>query len=272
VFTGVSGSGKSSLAFDTLYAEGQRRYIESLSAYARQFLGQLERPKVEHLRGLSPTIAIEQKSASNNPRSTVGTITEIYDYLRVLYARVGVQHCTTCGKPVRSSSPEQIVAELLHDHPGGKLTLLAPVVTHRKGEYKDLFEELRGRGFVRVEVDGEIHPLDEPPKLDKKLKHTIAVVIDRIIARPEDKRRITESVELALREGKGEMRAVGEKTGKAAAVARTFSESRSCCGRSFPELSPQSFSFNSPLGMCPTCNGLGTRMEPAPTSSSPTPA
>ena len=264
VFTGVSGSGKSSLAFDTLYAEGQRRYIESLSAYARQFLGQLERPKVEHLRGLSPTIAIEQKSASNNPRSTVGTITEIYDYLRVLYARVGVQHCTTCGKPVRSSSPEQIVAELLHDHPGGKLTLLAPVVTHRKGEYKDLFEELRGRGFVRVEVDGEIHPLDEPPKLDKKLKHTIAVVIDRIIARPEDKRRITESVELALREGKGEMRAVGEKSGKAAAVARTFSESRSCCGRSFPELSPQSFSFNSPLGMCPTCNGLGTRMEPAP--------
>ncbi|MBL9102313.1 MAG: excinuclease ABC subunit UvrA [Myxococcales bacterium] len=266
VFTGVSGSGKSSLAFDTLYAEGQRRYIESLSAYARQFLGQLERPKVEHIRGLSPTIAIEQKSASNNPRSTVGTITEIYDYLRVLYARVGVQHCTTCGKPVKSSSPEQIVAELLHDHPGHKLTLLAPVVTHRKGEYKDLFEELKGRGFLRAEIDGEIHKLDELPKLDKKLKHSISVVIDRITARPEDRRRITESVELALREGKGELRVVGDApaNSKAAPLARTFSEARACCGRSFPELSPQSFSFNSPLGMCPTCNGLGTRMEPAP--------
>jgi excinuclease ABC subunit A len=157
VFTGVSGSGKSSLAFDTLYAEGQRRYIESLSAYARQFLGQLERPKVEHLRGLSPTIAIEQKSASNNPRSTVGTITEIYDYLRVLYARVGTQHCTECGKPVRSSSPEQIVEELLHEAKDARVTLLAPLVTHRKGEYRELFEELRGRGFVRVEVDGEVH-------------------------------------------------------------------------------------------------------------------
>ncbi|MEO5730197.1 MAG: excinuclease ABC subunit UvrA, partial [Byssovorax sp.] len=173
VFTGVSGSGKSSLAFDTLYAEGQRRYVETLSAYARQFLGQLERPHVEHLRGLSPTIAIEQKSASNNPRSTVGTITEIYDYLRVLYARVGVQHCTECGKPVKSSSPEQIVEELLHEARDARVTLLAPVVTHRKGEYKDLLEELRGRGFVRAEIDGEIHPLDTPPKLDKKLKHTI---------------------------------------------------------------------------------------------------
>ncbi|MBK7824375.1 excinuclease ABC subunit UvrA [Nannocystis sp.] len=264
VFTGVSGSGKSSLAFDTLYAEGQRRYIESLSAYARQFLGQLERPKVEHLRGLSPTIAIEQKSASNNPRSTVGTITEIYDYLRVLYARVGVQHCTDCGKPVHSSSPEQIVEELLHDAKDARLTLLAPVVTHRKGEYKDLFEELRGRGFVRVEVDGEIHPLETPPKLDKKLKHSIAVVIDRIIARASDKRRITESVELALREGHGEVRAdSADTTGPHAGFKRLFSEARSCCGKSFPELSPQSFSFNSPLGMCPTCNGLGTRMEPA---------
>ena len=267
VFTGVSGSGKSSLAFDTLYAEGQRRYIESLSAYARQFLGQLERPKVESLRGLSPTIAIEQKSASNNPRSTVGTITEIYDYLRVLYARVGVQHCTECGKPVRSSSPEQIVEELLHDAKDARLVLLAPVVTHRKGEYKDLFEELRGRGFVRVEVDGEIHPLETPPKLDKKLKHNIAVVIDRVIARTSDKRRITESVELALREGHGEVRAESvDSEGKPdskAKFSRLFSEARSCCGKSFPELNPQSFSFNSPLGMCPTCNGLGTRMEPA---------
>ena len=260
VFTGVSGSGKSSLAFDTLYAEGQRRYIESLSAYARQFLGQLERPKVEHLRGLSPTIAIEQKSASNNPRSTVGTITEIYDYLRVLYARVGVQHCTECNKPVRSSSPEQIVEELLHEAKDARLTLLAPVVTHRKGEYKDLFEELAGRGFVRVEVDGEVHPLETPPKLDKKLKHNISVVVDRVIARVSDRRRITESVELALREGHGEVRAESSEPG---GFKRLFSEARSCCGKSFPELNPQSFSFNSPLGMCPTCNGLGTRMEPA---------
>ena len=263
VFTGVSGSGKSSLAFDTLYAEGQRRYIESLSAYARQFLGQLERPKVEHLRGLSPTIAIEQKSASNNPRSTVGTITEIYDYLRVLYARIGVQHCTDCGKPVRSSSPEQIVEALFTEAPGAKLTLMAPLVTHRKGEFRDLFEELRGRGFLRVEVDGELHRLDDPPKLDKKFKHTIALVADRITVRPEDRRRITESVELALREGHGELRAEAEGKGANQKTLR-FSESRSCCGKSFPELSPQSFSFNSPLGMCPDCNGLGTRMEAAP--------
>ena len=271
VFTGVSGSGKSSLAFDTLYAEGQRRYIESLSAYARQFLGQLERPKVEHLRGLSPTIAIEQKSASNNPRSTVGTITEIYDYLRVLYARIGVQHCTDCGKPVRSSSPEQIVDALFSEAAGAKLTLFAPLVTHRKGEFKDLFEELRGRGFLRVEVDGELHRLDDPPKLDKKFKHTIALVADRITVRPEDRRRITESVELALKEGAGELRAEAEGKGANPTKLR-FSESRSCCGKSFPELSPQSFSFNSPLGMCPDCNGLGTRMEAAPDLVVPDPS
>jgi excinuclease ABC subunit A len=277
VFTGVSGSGKSSLAFDTLYAEGQRRYIESLSAYARQFLGQLERPKVEHLRGLSPTIAIEQKSASNNPRSTVGTITEIYDYLRVLYARVGVQHCVQCNKPVRSSSPEQIVDALFAEAAGAKLVLLAPLVTHRKGEYKDLFEELKGRGFLRVEVDGEIHRLDDPPKLDKKFKHTIALVCDRITVRPEDRRRITESVELALKEGHGELRAEadGGKTSRPSGPEGPklqFSESRSCCGKSFPELSPQSFSFNSPLGMCPDCNGLGTRMEAAPDLVVPDPS
>ncbi|PCC66713.1 Excinuclease ABC subunit A [Nannocystis exedens] len=272
VFTGVSGSGKSSLAFDTLYAEGQRRYIESLSAYARQFLGQLERPKIEHLRGLSPTIAIEQKSASNNPRSTVGTITEIYDYLRVLYARVGTQHCTDCGKPVRSSSPEQIVDALLAEAPGCKLTLFAPLVTHRKGEFKDLFEELRGRGFLRVEVDGEIHRLDDPPKLDKKFKHTIALVVDRITVRPEDRRRITESVELALREGHGEVRADAEGKGAAPGLRLQFSESRSCCGKSFPELNPASFSFNSPLGMCPDCNGLGTRNEAAPDLVVPDPS
>jgi excinuclease ABC subunit A len=259
VLTGVSGSGKSSLAFDTLYAEGQRRYIESLSSYARQFLGQLDRPDVEHLRGLSPTIAIEQKSASNNPRSTVGTITEIYDYLRVLYARVGTQHCHECGKPVRGQSAEEIVREVLAG-PGGKLTLYAPLVVHRKGEFRDLFEELAGRGFLRVRVDGQVHRLDDPPKLDKKLKHDIELVVDRITVSGEDRGRIAESVELGLREGKGELWAEPVDGG----AALKFSESRTCCGQSFPELSPQSFSFNSPLGMCPACNGLGTRMEVDP--------
>lgn len=259
-FTGVSGSGKSSLAFDTLYAEGQRRYVESLSAYARQFLGQLDRPEVEHLRGLSPTIAIEQKSASNNPRSTVGTITEIYDYLRVLYARVGVQHCHRCGKAVAGQSSEEIVRELRALPEGTKLTLLAPLVTHRKGEFRDLFEELKGRGFLRVRVDGELHRLDDPPKLDKKFKHTIELVADRVTIRSQDRQRLAESVELALREGKGEMRA--EPVGEGAPMV--FSENRTCCGLSFPELSPQSFSFNSPLGFCEACNGLGTRMEVDP--------
>jgi excinuclease ABC subunit A len=260
VFTGVSGSGKSSLAFDTLYAEGQRRYIESLSAYARQFLGQLDRPEVEHLRGLSPTIAIEQKSASNNPRSTVGTITEIYDYLRVLYARVGTQHCHQCGKAVKGRSSEEIVRELRMMPEGTRLTLLAPLVTHRKGEFRDLFEELAGRGFIRVRVNGEIHRLEAPPKLDKKFKHTIELVVDRIAVTGEEKQRIAESVELALREGKGEMRAEPEGKGE----PMTFSENRTCCGHTFPELSPQSFSFNSPLGFCAACNGLGTRMEVDP--------
>ncbi|PRP99626.1 excinuclease ABC subunit UvrA [Enhygromyxa salina] len=269
VFTGVSGSGKSSLAFDTLYAEGQRRYIESLSSYARQFLGQLERPKVEHISGLSPTIAIEQKAASSNPRSTVGTITEIYDYLRVLYARVGTQYCHECGKPVASQSAEQIVGELLALPEGSKATLLAPLVVHRKGEFRELFEELRGRGFVRVRVDGELHRLEQAPTLDKKFKHSIELVVDRIKIRKQDRMRITESVELALREGKGELQllaelagASGEAEGKTVSMA--FSQERSCCGLAFPELSPQSFSFNSPLGMCPDCNGLGTRMEVDP--------
>jgi len=260
VFTGVSGSGKSSLAFDTLYAEGQRRYIESLSAYARQFLGQLDRPDVEHLRGLSPTIAIEQKSASNNPRSTVGTITEIYDYLRVLYARVGVQHCHECGKPVKGQSSEEIVRDLRSLPSGSKLTLLAPLVVHRKGEFRDLFEELAGRGFLRVRVDGTVHRLDDPPKLDKKYKHDIDLVVDRITVGGEERQRLAESVELALREGKGEMRAEPEGGGD----PLLFSENRTCCGHTFPALSPQSFSFNSPLGMCPECNGLGTRMEVDP--------
>src|SRR5580658_406497 len=206
VFTGPSGSGKSSLAFDTLYAEGQRRYVETLSAYARQFLGQLERPKVDHLRGLSPTIAIEQKSASSNPRSTVGAITEIYDYLRVLYAKIGEQHCPSCGKKVMAQGAQAVTREILGLPEGSKITLLAPVVTHRKGEFRVLFEELLARGFARVVIDGQMHPLSSAPTLDKKKKHTVLLVIDRIALREEDRARVAEAVDLGLREGGGALR------------------------------------------------------------------
>jgi len=260
VFTGPSGSGKSSLAFDTLYAEGQRRYVETLSAYARQFLGQMERPKVEALRGLSPTIAIEQKSGAGNPRSTVGTITEIYDYLRVLYARCGTQHCPTCGKPVRGRSTEEIVREVMAL--GGKATITAPLVVHRKGEFKELFDDLRARGFVRVEIDGVLHKLEAIPPIDKKRKHTIHLVIDRVSLEERDRGRLAEAIELALKEGKGELTVLPARPPTAESVSDRipFSANRSCCGRSFPELSPQAFSFNSPLGMCEACNGLGTRL------------
>ncbi len=267
VFTGPSGSGKSSLAFDTLYAEGQRRYVETLSSYARQFLGQLERPQVEHLRGLSPTIAIEQKSASNNPRSTVGTITEIYDYLRLLYARAGEQHCHICGAAVASKSPDQIVAEVLALPEGTKLTLVAPLVTHRKGEFRDIFEDLRSRGFARMLIDGKVHRVDDPPTLDKKKKHSVDLVVDRVVVRSEDRGRIAESVEAALREGKGEMRV--EREG---ADPISYSELRTHCGAVFPALTPQNFSFNSPLGMCAECNGLGSRLEVDPALVVPDPS
>jgi excinuclease ABC subunit A len=256
VFTGPSGSGKSSLAFDTLYAEGQRRYVETLSAYARQFLGQLERPKVDHLRGLSPTIAIEQKSASSNPRSTVGTITEIYDYLRVLYAKLGEQRCVACEKAVTSAGPQAITREVMALPRGTKVTLLAPLVVHRKGEFKGLLESLRARGFVRVEIDGRPARLEDAPDVDKKKKHSISLVVDRVVVRPEDRARVAEAVELAVREGKGEVVARPEGLSPIA-----FSQARTCCGVAYPELSPQSFSFNSPLGMCPACTGLGRREE-----------
>ena len=260
VFTGVSGSGKSSLAFDTLYAEGQRRYVETLSAYARQFLGQLERPHVERLSGLSPTVAIEQKSASANPRSTVGTITEVYDYLRVLYARAGEQFCHVCGKRVSAQTSEQIVAEILALPHGAKATVLAPLVELRKGEFHDLLGTLRDKGFSRVRIDGEIVRLEETlPAIDKKKKHTIDLVVDRITVAPENRARIAEAVELALREAEGEARVALDE-------GRTlpFSQKRSHCGVSFPALSPQSFSFNSPLGMCSGCSGLGMRLDVDP--------
>ncbi|WP_165774702.1 excinuclease ABC subunit UvrA [Candidatus Viridilinea mediisalina] len=339
VLTGVSGSGKSSLAFDTLYAEGQRRYVESLSAYARQFLGQMEKPKVDLIEGLSPAIAIEQKSASKNPRSTVGTVTEVYDYLRLLFARVGTQHCPQCGQPVASQSAEQMVNRVLELPPATRFLILAPVVTQRKGEYKDIFAEARAEGFVRVRVDGEIRSLDEEIKLNKKVKHSIEVVVDRLVipdanaespAEPEPApsgplgfaaaaagdahsaflTRLTDSIEQALRvaEGRvvvsvvggartenkeqrtenGEQGAENKEQGAdpsqvasspprlspprlsplASASASSplewlMSEANTCteCGISFPELTPQMFSFNSPQGACPTCTGLGTRME-----------
>ncbi|EFO79313.1 excinuclease ABC, A subunit [Oscillochloris trichoides DG-6] len=285
VLTGVSGSGKSSLAFDTLYAEGQRRYVESLSAYARQFLGQMEKPKIDLIEGLSPAIAIEQKSASKNPRSTVGTVTEIYDYLRLLYARVGLQHCHQCGRPVASQTAQQMVDRVLNIPPRSRFLILAPVVSQRKGEYKDIFAEAKAEGFVRVRVDGEIRNLDEEIKLNKKVKHTIEVVVDRLImpdrAEAESRRldaeggagfaasgagtewdgfvtRLTDSVEQALRVGEGTIIIALQDSDE-----WLMSESNTClaCGISFPELSPQMFSFNSPQGACPTCTGLGTHLE-----------
>ncbi|HEU4536307.1 MAG TPA: excinuclease ABC subunit UvrA, partial [Polyangiaceae bacterium] len=269
VFTGVSGSGKSSLAFDTLYAEGQRRYVESLSSYARQFLGQLERPQVEKLRGLSPTIAIEQKSASSNPRSTVGTITEVSDYLRVLFARLGEQHCHLCGQRVEPSSAARVAREIMALPEGTAVMLSAPLVAHRKGSQKELFDQLRERGFVRVLVDGKPHRLDAPPALDKNKRHTVELLVDRVTVRPGEARRVTDSVEACMREGGGEVRV---RAGAKDPEGRLFSEKRSCCGVAFPELTPQSFSFNSPAGMCPDCQGLGKRAEPDPELVVPDPA
>ncbi|MFN2550243.1 MAG: excinuclease ABC subunit UvrA [Myxococcales bacterium] len=261
VFTGVSGSGKSSLAFDTLYAEGQRRYVESLSAYARQFLGQMEKPHYDVIRGLSPTISIEQKAASNNPRSTVGTITEIHDYLRVLYAAIGKQHCTICGRRVGKQSAQQIADELARLPEGTKLTLLAPLIEQRKGEHKEVLADARKRGFARARVDGVVRDLDDDIDLDKKRKHSIEVVVDRIVIKGADSR-LHDSVETALKEGKGVLHALTQLKG-GGETHSMYSEHLSCPvdGISFPELAPHSFSFNNPLGMCHECNGLGTRPE-----------
>jgi excinuclease ABC subunit A len=342
VLTGVSGSGKSSLAFDTLYAEGQRRYVESLSAYARQFLGQMEKPKVDFIGGLSPAIAIEQKSASKNPRSTVGTVTEIYDYLRLLYARVGTQHCHQCGRPVSSQSAEQMVNRVLTLIPGTRFMVLAPLVSQRKGEYKDVFAEARAEGFSRVRVDGEMFDLSQEIKLNKKVKHTIEIVVDRLVMpdratgavgeavhAPGSTRsligkaqegagsawdafvtRLTDGIEQALRVGEGSViisiqpqtRGQGERdrsripdpqpvTNADGAVGSDesnpesriqppkfedwlMSEANTCthCGISFPELSPQMFSFNNPQGACKVCTGLGTRLEVDPQLLVPNPA
>ena len=270
VFTGVSGSGKSSLAFDTLYAEGQRRYVESLSSYARQFLGQMEKPKYEQLRGLSPTIAIEQKSASSNPRSTVGTVTEIYDYLRVLYARAGEQRCHLCGGEVTARSAAEIVEELLTLPARTKAVLMARKAENRKGEFREVFEEARKAGFVRVRINGLIQRLEDVSALDKKKKHTIEIVIDRVTIDPSDRARLTDSVEAAVKAGGGSILVAVDGEAR----ERAYSQARACpsCGVGLPELSPQSFSFNSPLGMCVDCNGLGSSLEVDPDLIVPNPS
>lgn len=259
VFTGVSGSGKSSLAFDTLYAEGQRRYVESLSSYARQFLGQMEKPKVDYIAGLSPAISIEQKASSKNPRSTVGTVTEIYDYLRVLFARIGQQYCYQCGEPVGSETVDQMVEHLMQNPEGTKLQILAPIVQNRKGEHKEELEQLRSEGFVRVMINGVSRNLDEEIVLDKKSKHTIDVVVDRLVIKDEIQSRMADSLELALKLADGMIKIDYPDQGE----QDILSAQNSCakCNIGYEELSPQSFSFNSPIGACPSCNGLGYKLE-----------
>ena len=260
VFTGLSGSGKSSLAFDTIYAEGQRRYVESLSAYARQFLGLMDKPDVDAIEGLSPAISIEQKTAGANPRSTVGTITEIYDYLRLLWARTGTPHCPNDGSPVERQSASQITDLVLEWPEGTKIEVLAPLVRGRKGEFRDVFEAMRKQGFVRVRIDGETYDLADVPKLNKRQNHDIAVVVDRLVVRSADRGRLADSIETALKAAEGVVEVV-RQTGSPR--SRLFSERYACpkCGLSLPELEPRQFSFNSPYGACPQCSGLGTRRE-----------
>ena len=262
VFTGLSGSGKSSLAFDTIFAEGQRRYVESLSAYARQFLGQMDKPDVDFIEGLSPAVSIDQKSTNRNPRSTVGTITEVYDYLRLLFARAGRPHCPTCGKAVTRQSPQQIVDQILTMPATTKFQVLAPIVRSRKGEFVDLFADLITQGFSRARVDGEVIQLTDVPKLKKQEKHTIEVVVDRLTAKEESKTRLTDSIETALRLASGIV-LLDFVDAKGAEKERTYSEHLAChdCNLSFEELEPRSFSFNSPFGACPECSGIGTKLE-----------
>ena len=258
VVTGVSGSGKSSLAFDTLFAEGQRRYVESLSSYARQFLGQMEKPKFDTIRGLSPTISIEQKAASKNPRSTVGTITEVYDYLRVLFARVGVQHCHRCGRQVGRGDAATMVEQIMEQPESTRVLLLAPIIENRKGEHRERFKGLSQEGFSRVRIDGVVHSLSDVQGLARQKKHNIDVVVDRLVIRhrADFKSRLTDSVETALKIGNGHivLHVVGREDIR-------MSEERTCCGFAFPKLDPPLFSFNSPQGMCTECNGLGTVLQ-----------
>lgn len=261
VFTGLSGSGKSSLAFDTIYAEGQRRYVESMSSYARQFLGQMEKPDVDAIEGLSPAISIDQKTTAHNPRSTVGTVTEIHDYLRLLYARVGIPHCPSCGKEIRQQTVDEMVSALMALPEDTKLMLMAPIVRNRKGEHAKLLEEARKDGFVRARIDGEIYDLDETPTLDKQKKHTIEIVVDRVSIRENLESRLTDSLETVLR------RSGGIATVKIVdGDDMMFSQNYSCpdCGINIEELAPRMFSFNNPYGACPACNGLGKFLSVTP--------
>ena len=259
VITGVSGSGKSSLAFDTIYAEGQRRYVESLSAYARQFLGRMEKPEVDYIEGLSPAISIDQKGPSKNPRSTVGTVTETYDYLRLLFARVGHPHCPKCGREITAQTVQQIVDAIQNIPGGSRIMILAPLIRDRKGEYQTVFDDLRKAGYVRVRVDGEIHDLSEQFQLDKNKKHSIEAVVDRlVVGQSGSQSRIADSVETALKLGAGVVLVAivdGEEL--------LFSEHFACvqCGVSLGEIAPRTFSFNSPHGACPACTGLGVKLE-----------
>ena len=273
VITGLSGSGKSSLAFDTIYAEGQRRYVESLSAYARQFLGLMEKPDVDAIEGLSPAISIEQRTTGNNPRSTVGTVTEIYDYLRLLWARVGVPHCPNDGSAIERQSASQITAAVLEWPQGTRIEVAAPLVRGRKGEFKDLFDGARRQGFARVRVDGTVHDLTAPPKLNRRVNHDIALVVDRLVVRPEDRQRIHDSIETALRAADGVVEVLRYPRGSSASAASSaspasvvFSERYACpvCGYSLAELEPRQFSFNSPYGACPECSGLGASRVVSP--------
>ena len=261
IITGLSGSGKSSLAFDTLYAEGQRRYVESLSAYARQFLEQMGKPDVDTIEGLSPAISIEQKKTSNNPRSTVGTVTEIYDYLRVLFARIGRPHCYRCNKLITTQTVSQMVDQVLKLNSGTKVHVLSPIVRNRKGEYSKELQDFKKQGFVRVKIDGQVHELEDPIQLDKKKKHDIDLFVDRLILKKGIEQRLADSLETALRHADGiaKVEVLGGET-------HLFSERFACvdCGVSYPDINPQMFSFNSPNGACPECNGLGTTQYFAP--------
>ncbi|MCI9068794.1 MAG: ABC-ATPase UvrA, partial [Lachnospiraceae bacterium] len=258
VLTGLSGSGKSSLAFDTIYAEGQRRYMESLSSYARQFLGQMEKPEVESIEGLSPAISIDQKSTNRNPRSTVGTVTEIYDYFRLLYARIGIPHCPKCGREIRKQSVDQMVDQILELPERSKIQILAPVVRGRKGRHEKVLDQAKRSGFVRVRVDGNLYELTEEIALDKNIKHNIEIVVDRLMVKAGMEKRLTDSIETAMRLSEGLM-VVDVADGE----PLNFSQSFSCpdCGISIDEVEPRSFSFNNPFGACPECSGLGYKME-----------
>jgi excinuclease ABC subunit A len=274
VITGLSGSGKSSLAFDTIYAEGQRRYVESLSAYARQFLGQMDKPDVDSIEGLSPAISIDQKTTSRNPRSTVGTVTEIYDYLRLLWARIGHPHCHNCGRAIAAQSAEQIVDQVMSLPEGTRFMVLAPVVRGRKGEYRELLDALRAEGFTRAKVDGELRRLEEDIELDKKRKHDVAVVVDRLIMRPDLRKRLTDSIETAVARAEGVVDVELVDGGHGSGRPTTYSDRFMClhCGTSMPELEPRMFSFNSPHGACPRCTGLGSQMEIDPELIVPDPS